>query len=184
MEGTVTGSPYRSGFCGVSGFQDSQQIGGSLGPDEVAFPFEAGIPGQVCNRVGDTYEVREEEPFRSEELHDGGAPSNANEVYVVPVDNEGRQADYTVPRVEHGLPTGSDGPKNSKSMPEVVRPLIQKGGAVKVDANGEGNEKLLPRLLKHKGEAEPIPATTVRYANDPFAIADLGETESLTKLQW
>eukprot|EP00757_Euglenozoa_sp_SAG-D1_P013615 gene13615-21244_t len=24
--------------------------------------------------------------------------------------------------------------------------------------------KLLPRLLKHKGESEPIPATTIRYA--------------------
>jgi hypothetical protein len=43
---------------------------------------------------------------------------------------------------------------------------------------------LLPRLLKHKGESEPIPATTIRYASDPFAIADLGETESLTRLQW
>eukprot|EP00757_Euglenozoa_sp_SAG-D1_P021651 gene21651-1231_t len=40
---------------------------------------------------------------------------------------------------------------------------------------------LLPRLLKHKGESEPIPATTIRYGANPFDIADLGETGTLTQ---
>jgi hypothetical protein len=84
----------------------------------------------------------------------------------------GSQRDKLVRRIRKVCPQLSAHSFKRGAMTKLL-PLMKKNGVLPA---------LLPRLLKHKGEAEPVPATTIRYGADPYDVAELGETGVLTLL--